>query len=174
VRQLGCAGLRVDAAAVGHQAGAVGARHRRHCRHEVDRVFHVAGARLARALPLQQRHGELGQEVERQRVEPAVLQQFHRRVEGIAPEAAAAADARDLGAHLALPRMGPAARACAQRREPPCQPRNSTITDHMVGMLAWPLPGVNPGSGRKTAAFCDRGIAAVQRDSAGPASQTVL
>ena len=81
------AGCGIDAARVGDHADAALYQIRQHARDHVDEIARVAGFGIARALLLQDRHGDFGQIIEREVIERAAPDLFDGRFERVAPEA---------------------------------------------------------------------------------------
>jgi hypothetical protein len=99
---------------------------------QLDEVRRVARLRVARAQLLHDRHGHLGQVVEREVVERPLAHQAHRPEDRVAPEALSVgdqhrvlpghgADSLRRGAARAIPRAGSAGilRSATRRRRPP-------------------------------------------------------
>ncbi len=87
------AGQRVDAAGVGDHLDIPLPHTARQPRHQRREIARVAQGRVLPLLLLQDRHGDLGQVVEGQIVDGPLLDQAHRRLEPIAPEALSVRDA---------------------------------------------------------------------------------
>ena len=85
---------RIDAAGIDHHANLLLRKRRRQPADQRDEIGREAGLRLAGAGARQERHGDLGEIVHDQHVDAAAFDQLHGAVLGVAPEAAAAADAK--------------------------------------------------------------------------------
>src|SRR5262245_21846544 len=84
--ESGDAGLRIDAAGVGHDLDVVGQAFRQDAPDDVEEIARVTGVRVARPLLLHNGHRDLGQVIERQIIDRAALDQLNRGVEPISPE----------------------------------------------------------------------------------------
>ncbi len=87
------ASLGIDSAGVGDHADAPLLQIRQHAGDHVHEVASVPELRIARALLLEDGHGDFGQIVERQIVERPAAHLFHRRFQRIAPESLTIGDA---------------------------------------------------------------------------------
>ncbi len=92
---------RIDAAGIDHHADLLLRKRWRQPADQRNEIRRETGLRLPGARTRQQRHGDLGQIVHDQHVDAAALDQLDGAVLGVAPEAAAAADAKS-SAHRPL------------------------------------------------------------------------
>ena len=90
------ASLGIHSAGVGDHANAPLLQIRQHAGDHVHEIARVSGLGIARALLLQNRHGDFGQIVERQIVDGSAPHLFHGRFERIAPEPLPIGDANHL------------------------------------------------------------------------------
>ena len=77
---------------MGDEPGAALTGERHHFFHVLHGIGNIPKLRVLQLLALQQRHGQLGQEVETQVVEFTPVEQFERRIDAVAPEAGASAE----------------------------------------------------------------------------------
>ena len=87
------AGHRIHAAGIGDHLDAALAQTRRNARHQRRKIARIAQLRVGLLLLLQNRHGDLGEIIERQVIDGPLLHQAHRRFQPVAPEALAVGDA---------------------------------------------------------------------------------
>ena len=87
------AGQRVDAARIGNHRDAALADLPRDARHQRRKISRISQQRVGLLLLLQNRHGDLGQVIQREVVERALFHQAHRRLQPVAPEALPVGDA---------------------------------------------------------------------------------
>src|SRR4030095_15478696 len=90
--ESGDAGLRIDAAGVGHDLDVAGQAFRQDAPDDVEEIARVTGVRVARPLLLHNGHRDLGQVIERQIIDRAALDQLNRGVEPISPETLSVCD----------------------------------------------------------------------------------
>ena len=93
-----CAGDRIRRAHIGQQAHAVALRHRQQQLHAPREQRVVAVVRILQLPQLRERDGALGEALEPEVGEPGALGEHHRRLEPVAGESCAGADANHANA----------------------------------------------------------------------------